>query len=262
MLEESSLLLLLAVVFLFPIAVYLTTLALLNRRLRPVVVSGAWDCVGLLFASSGLLLVAGPAIFSHAYHRFVEDAALEARGESDALPFDTIWAMWWGIWVLYYLLVVGGGALMLWWRSRKTVIYNVDPTVLERLLLQSFDKLGFETNRLGNRIFIGAGEVPAALQESVRPNALLPTATARRTEQAKLDLEVFPSLCNATLHWHTGSAGVRGEVEAELSRALADVHTFDNSAGTWLLGLAGLLFGLIFLTLVALVLIAVLPLRR
>jgi hypothetical protein len=253
--------LLLAVVFLFPVAVYLTILALVNRRTQPVVVSGVTECIGLLFAASGLLLVVAPAILSNWYHKFLEDTAFEPRGDTEPVPFLSIWALWWGIWVLYYLLVLGGAALMLWWRRRRTIIYNVDPAVLEKLLREAFEKRGFETNRLGNRLFVGAAEVPLALDENLP--ALEPfRATARRAERAMLDVESFPAFCNVTLHWHADSSGVREEVERELTAALAPVRTFDNSAGTWLFMIAGLIFALIFLAAVAVVIGIFLAVRK
>src|SRR5437016_2779703 len=52
------------VVFLLPLAVYLLLLGHINRQPRPVVVSGTWDFIGVLFAGSGFLLFGGPAILT------------------------------------------------------------------------------------------------------------------------------------------------------------------------------------------------------
>ena len=69
---------------------------------------------------------------------------------------------------------------------------------------------------------------------------LLPTAELR--------LEVFPSLCNVSLHWSRAEGELRAAIENRLARALEGARTFDNPAATWFMGAAGLLFGMICLT--------------
>ena len=51
-------------VFLFPLAIYCLIVSLLNRRPRPVMVSGTWDFAGVLFAVSGFLLLGGPVMLT------------------------------------------------------------------------------------------------------------------------------------------------------------------------------------------------------
>jgi hypothetical protein len=224
----------------------------MNRRPRPIVVSGIWDCVGLLLAASGLLLVVGPALLSSGYQRFIDDSALEVRGDGEALPFGTIWALWWGVWVLYYVVVIGGAALMLWSRRNKTVIYNIEPAVFERVLLETLGNRGFEVSRLGQRIFLGRGPIPATLADPL-PH-VVSTSAGPRPDRSVLDIEPFPAFSHVTLHWRDDEDRVRAEVETELAKSLAGVRTRDNAAGTWLLALAGLLFGLIFLAVLAIIL--------
>ncbi len=50
--------------FLFPLAVYCSVLGLVNRRLQPLMISGVWDFVGVLCATSGFLLFVGPYLLS------------------------------------------------------------------------------------------------------------------------------------------------------------------------------------------------------
>jgi hypothetical protein len=199
-------------------------------------------------------------LLSSWYQKFLEDAAIERPADSQT-GFHTIWLLGWAIWVLYYLVVFGAAALMLWARRRRTVIYNIDPQVFDQLLTHTLDKRGFEVNRLGNRLFIGSAAVPGVVSENLPLCEPLRTAS-RRPPQALLDVEPFAALSNVTLHWHQDHNGVRAEVERDLAVALAQVRTFDNSAGTWLLGVAGLLFGLIFLAVFAVVLGAILTARK
>ena len=63
------LLLLLLALFLFPIALYCTVLGMINRRAQPLMVSGAWDFVGVLLATSGFLLFVGPAMLSGTFRQ-------------------------------------------------------------------------------------------------------------------------------------------------------------------------------------------------
>jgi hypothetical protein len=263
------LLLLLFLVFLVPVAAYCLILALLNRRLHPVMLSGPWDAAGLLFAASGGLLFVGPAVMALLYHRTVNEGPLAGKGASS---FGDLWASWWGIWLVYYLVLVAGSVALLWLRRGKTIIYNVDPEGLERTLAQLLDRLGLEWNRLGNRVFVSAGGAgrPAAApylhQFSNSPLALSAEAPApaapRPAGEAVFDIEPFTSLRHVTLHWRQHSGLVRAELEAELDRALAELPAPDNPAGTWFMGVASFLLALIFLGIFVIVLNAFFPPRR
>jgi hypothetical protein len=258
LLEEPLLpLLLLLLVFLVPVAAYCLVLAMVNRRLNPVMVSGPWDTAGLLFAASGCLLFVGPALIAFLYHQSVGDLRVEGRGR---VPFADLAALWWRIWLVYYVAVIGGAIGLLWLRRGKTIVYNIDPADFERTLGQLMDRLGLEWNRLGNRVFVGTGRVARPSEAitvlSPHPFAAEPLAPApeeavplppRPAGEGVFDIEPFGALCHVTLHWRRHRGLIRAELEAELARALADVPAPDNPAGSWFFGVAGFLLAVIFL---------------
>jgi hypothetical protein len=260
--------------FLFPVAVYCWILAMVNRRAGPLMVSGPWDVVGLLFAASGFLLVVGPAIITGLYNRALRELpAARQPGTVAAILWDLIGYQW-GVWLGYYVLVVAGGLLLLVLRRRKTVVYNVDPAALETVLTRTLARLGLPWTRQGNRIRLGqaaesVAEPPAgaaregALAEAVRPGPPpTPRPETRPVAPAVLDLEPFGLMYNVTLHWRGRPGPLRNEVETELGRELAEVRTDDNPASAWLVGIAGCLFGLMFFAAVVLIVSGFLGGRR
>jgi hypothetical protein len=231
----------LVLVFLFPVGAYCLLLAMFNRRAHPFLVSGPWDCVGLLFAASGVLLFDGPIILSTLYHRFVGGLLLDDN--------------WWAVLLSYYVLVVVGAVLLLRSRRDKTVVYNVEASVFAEVLNRVFDRLGLESRRQGNRILLALGAPVAPLAPDAGPNReafLADVPPFQHTgggltafpadAQAVLDVETFASLYHVTLHWRSHRGLVREEVEVELSRQLDAVVTHDNPAGNWFLSIAGCLF--------------------
>ena len=48
--------------FLIPLAVYCWVLAAINRRGKPTMVGGTWDCAGMLLSAGGILLMVGPVV--------------------------------------------------------------------------------------------------------------------------------------------------------------------------------------------------------
>src|SRR5262245_51526842 len=114
---------------------------------------GVWDCIGLLFAGSGLLLVVGPAILKLLYAKAVDAVSLEDNRFDQAV--GNIWLEWWGITIAYYAALILGVVLVLWLRRDKTVIYNVDPDKFELVLSQTLTRLGLSAARSGRYIRIG-----------------------------------------------------------------------------------------------------------
>ena len=114
--------------FLLPIGFYCLILAAINRRSRPLLVSGIWDTIGVLFAMSGFFLVTMPMLLSEFVTRVfgVEGNALDT------------WLEHWILFIAYLLLIIGASVFVVLWRSRKTMIYNVDAeqftTAMERTL--------------------------------------------------------------------------------------------------------------------------------
>jgi len=239
---------------------------MINRRLRPLPVNGLWDFVGVLLASSGFLLVVAPAVISGQYQRNLFDFSF-GQLVSPKQTVQDIWALWWGIWLLYYLLVLGGSAFLLWLRSRSTVIYNIEAEEFERIFLDALDHLGLSATRVGNRYALSVAS-PAMIDVdkaaiSVEPLTPRPPAASllALNEQAIVDLESFPALFHATLSWRVFNPVLRTEIERELERALAKVETPENATATWFLSISTCVFLLIFLALGAIIFGSMLPRR-
>lgn len=244
-------------VFLVPLAIYCLVLALLNRRSQPVMVRGLWDCIGLLFASSGFLLVIGPVTLKMLYAKSVGDVPLDEQSYDQAVR--SLIVQYWGITVVYFLFLVAGVGLLIWWRANKTIIYNVDSERLDLILQHTLTRLGFAVSRTGNQLIIG--RAPAPSDEIVDLNApadgtLLPHAPRppRAAGEALVVVEPFAAMGNVTLHWFTEDANLRDEIENALRKNLSGARLYDNPAATWLLGIAGAIFSLIFIIALVIVL--------
>jgi hypothetical protein len=251
--------LLLLAVFLFPVGVYCGVLGMVNRRLRPLMVNGFWDFVGLLFASSGFLLVVGPAVISSQYQRNLFEFSFGRPSPGQTV--HDIWSLWWGVWMLYYLLVLGGGAFLLWVRSYSTVVYNVDAEEFERAFLQTLGQLGLSATRAGNRFSVRVAPAadldPDATAISHEPLPPPPRPKDRPgltlEEQAVVEVDALPALHHVTMHWRIVNPPLRADVERELERALAKLETAENTMATWFLSISTSLFLLIFLALGAII---------
>jgi len=268
--------LILFLAFLFPLAVYCFVLALVNRRTHPVMVSGTWDFVGVLFAASGLLLVVGPAIVSSLSDRW---RMLWLLGRLPGVGEDGsgIWAV---LASLYVVAVVGGCAYQLWQRTWSTSVYNVEPAVFDDALAGVLDGLGLSWARAGARYFLryptparagavprhaGAVPLPGGLEGGNGGSKDLPSddvpAAGFRERSAVLAAEPFPPMRHVTLRWEAADPELRHEVEAELRKALAGVYTAHNPAGTWLLTVSAGLFCVLFLGVVLMVVLPLLLMR-
>lgn len=270
-----SLFLLHLLLFLFPVAVYCLVLAAINRRPHPTLVPGSWDFVGLLFAASGFLLFALPTVLQTFFQRLISETPF---GEDGPSP-DAVGSMavaWWIAYLGYYFVVVAGSLALTWLRASRTVVYNITPDELDHALDRVLARLHLPATRTGRRLFLGFGIVPASKTEAppddlltamtvASPNGGVEQSPARSTPlqgEAIVDVDVFPSLWNATLHWRSDTADLRRDVEAELAQELKGVQSYDSPVGTWLLGVGGFLFALVFMIVVALILGLLFPPRR
>ncbi len=217
-------------VFLFPLGVYLLALATINRRERPLMISGTWDALMLSAGLSGILFWIGPALLGS----FYEHGLLPGVAEQTDRQFEQIWTLYPWIWGLYYVLVICGQILMIVGRRSKTVVYNVDSAALETLVARVFADKGFRTS-LGDGLII-FDKAP----EGNGPENVFAGSGA-------VDLEAVPSHRHATLHWHVPNPRLRRAIENEIDQRLADAATADNPTATWLLGASGLIFGFVFL---------------
>jgi hypothetical protein len=216
---------------------------MLNRGRHPILVSGVWDCVGLLFAMSGFLLLGGPAILTGLHEQWRLTWLL---GQTKNLrELEEGWPLWIVLWVLYFALVLSGAVLLLRRRRRLTAIYNVDPLVFEEGLVHALERSGVAWMRDG----------PYRLRLGVQAAG---AAKAPNTWVEELRVDPFPALCHVTLKWSKANGALRQEVEAELARVLAGVYTRRNPVGTWFLSLALSLFLLLFTGLFVIVVLRVL----
>jgi hypothetical protein len=279
---------LLAVCVLLPLAVYIFILAQLNRRPHPVMVSGAWDFAGVLFALSGFLLLGGPFIMAS-----LNQDWREFWIRSPLRSLQGLSEQWWylrlAVWGAYFLALAGGSIWLLRGRSRTTSIYNVTPDALDQSLESALDRLQLPWRRTRGRIVIGypvfadehvGQEEPKRAQVdrkegepaesetgyaiSSRPAVLDPQSSAplsQRYDPAEsnpprttVEIDPFPAMHHVTLHWSKGGGPLRKEVEEELAKSLAEVETTYNPAVMWLMSVATVLlstvtFGLLMLIL-------------
>jgi hypothetical protein len=250
-------------VALFPLALYCLVLAAINRRSVPLVVRGVWDFVGVLFAASGMLLWAGPAMLVTLYERSVTEAPRS---------FDAIWREWWLIWAGYYGLLLAGATLLLWGRRHATAIYHVNTEAVPQVFALALQRLGYDfAQNLHHQFLIAPAKslAPSAAETGVTalPAFAEKAAPALEAEgllpvySAAVEIDAFPAMCHATLHWYEADPHVRREIEAELRKSLVAARPGENPATTWQLGVSVLLFGAMFLGVLFYVLLAVFPRR-
>jgi hypothetical protein len=231
-------------VFLFPLALYSLALAYVNWSTRPLLMSGLWDCIGMLFGLSGFLLFTLPMLVFGAIARLlamlpgIEGVSREDRG--------------WLVFIAYYSALACGTALLLAVRRRKTVVYNVDTELFRERLSRVLASLGLDHVNQSGRLIIAPAEAFAAAPEPDRASDAITadpvhvhagreqtmktfTAQPGGPRYAELALDTFQMLCHVTLHWEVCTPYFRREIEDRLERALGD-DPIDNPTAAWLLG--------------------------
>jgi hypothetical protein len=223
--EERSLILL---AFLIPVGIYCLVLSVIHRGHHPVMVSGPWDFVGVLFAASGILLLGGPAILAGLYEHWRlswllgQTRYLQSVGEN--------WSFWISLWLLYFGVVLGGSAFILWRRRGLISIYNVEPAAFAEVLIQVLDRLRLEWRRNGPyRLVIRFRQFPVESAQGGSTSAC---------PWVELALEAFPAMHHVTLHWLGQDDATRLEVESELAKTLPRMRTRPNLVGICFLCLA------------------------
>jgi len=201
--------------FIFPIGIYCLILGALNRRDRPVLVSGPWDFAGVLFAASGVLLVVVPFGMLPSLHEHWQFYRLMGHPGTGEERGGVTYILSLGLWFLYYAGVILSAVWMLNRRRAITAVYNVDSSVLEVGLSRVLERLGLPWRRSGNYFLLS----PAA------SNGLA------------LELESFPPLRHATLRWHGADAPSRQAIEKELEMVLAGMSASENSVAGWFFSL-------------------------
>ncbi len=252
--------------FFFPLAVYLIVLGFLNRRRYPLLVSGVWDGIGLVFAASGFLFFAGPAIFSSLRERW-RLYWLLGKGDAPLAEPEGVWQFWIFLSILYYVLIVAGTAFYFWRQRHLTAIYNADVAQVEHALTQICARLGLSPIRSGTLFLFGlALGQPVSRRgdafEKIQPPPYLPggahaeverreitaiSATEERPEAmlskqaAILELDDFPLMRHITLRWDPADSPLRQAVERELADRLAQTPAAENPLSGWLLTIGCLL---------------------
>jgi len=250
----------LVLIFLTPLAIYCLVLAMINRRPAPVLLRGVWDCVGLLFAASGLLLIVLPNLLRLLYRKSLGQVFIDEPAFDELVTgvFDEFW----GLTLLYYLLLVCGTAVLIWLRWNKTIIYNVDAERLGGVLHRALARLGLQATRSANQLIVRRAPVREEHITQLDPAANNLPALISSVPDAILVIEPFPALGNVTVSWFNARPGLRDELENELAKGLEHARLEDNPAGTWFLGVAGGLFSLIFVIMVVIVMATLLPPAR
>jgi hypothetical protein len=229
--------------FLLPVGFYCFILAYINRRTRPLMTSGTWDAVGLLFAVAGFFLVTVPMLISAFYARAFIDGTVSIADLA---------LQQWIIWLAYFLLLICGSTLILLSRSQKTLIYNIDPEQFPKVLEQTFANLGLAVTMKKERHIL----TPITLSEAIESTAVRPSASplVKDSRHAELEIDSFSSLCHITLHWFNYTPDVRRQIEQELNKNLEATAPLDNPAASWFLNISGIIFGsmmMVMLTFIA-----------
>lgn len=248
--------------FLFPFTLYVLVLGLINRRANPLVVSGPWDFVGILFAASGFLLLGGPAVLSSLSERWRTTWLLGPDAAGPAAPGESGWELWVFLSLAYFAVVVGGSAFLLWRQRNLTAIYNITPGILEKALQRVLDRLGLHPLRSGHAYLfteqpapVGKSRLPAEgiqaphllplLAQAPEMEAVpveekpildpIPLSTATSSAAAVLEVDPFPAMRHATLRWDPPDSPIRQAVETSLTRALRETFVPYHPLGSWFL---------------------------
>jgi hypothetical protein len=236
--------------FLVPIGFYCLIIGSINRRPRPLMVSGVWDAVGLLFAVSGFFLATMPMLMSVFYMRAYDAAPDEILG---------LWMSQWAMWLVYFLFLISGAALMILWRWHKTMIYNVDAELFPKVLDQALARAGVGSAADHGRLVL----TPLPRTENVESTAVTaapPTPAppvAAPTRCAELQVDSFASLCHVTLHWDNYAPEVRQQIERELDKCLEGAAPLENPSTGWFLNISGMIFGTLLMVIVAVIILMV-----
>jgi hypothetical protein len=241
--------------FLLPVGFYCLILASINRRGKPLIVSGVWDSVGLLFAVSGFFLATVPMLVSEFYFRTFTFAG---NGE-----FLGLWLQHWILWLVYFLFLISASALMILWRAPKTMIFNVDLDLFPKALERTFANVGMCIARRNQQRLILAPLGRGESQEITAISQPAPTLTGalEDSRNAELEIESFPSMCHVTLHWGNYAPEVRLQIEDELEKSLESAAPLDNPTAGWFLNISGLIFGTLLMVVLAFVILIMMSRR-
>ena len=135
------------VIGLAPMTIYLASLARLNNRSRPTVLSGGSDFLGLMAGLSGFIF-AGAVIITTLVQ---SNSRYLLRGDWSTLR--DLWQQEQFAWIAgaagYFLIFGGLIGLVGLRRSGTLAVYNIEREDLESLIDKGLAEIGFAANRLG-----------------------------------------------------------------------------------------------------------------
>ena len=246
--------------FFLPLAFYVLVLGIINRRPHPLMVSGPWDFVGILFAAAGFLVFGGPFAISTLNENWRLFFVLGPNSAGSGAG-DRLWALWLVMSVVYFTTVVAGAAGMLWLRRKQTAIYNIDLATFEEALSTACARLGLHPARSGTSyLFDPAKDLLAAANAKGGTGIAVEARPARQLALAEtrqlvlLDVDYFRPMRHITLRWSAAHSLLRKEVETELANQLSDTPVPASELGIWLIIAALGLLALSFLLALALIL--------
>jgi hypothetical protein len=250
------------VVFFVPLAVYLLILGHVNRGPKPLVVSGTWDFIGVLFGASGFLLVGGPAILTALNERW---RLFWLFGDRSALAESSLPGV---LLAIAYFVAVIVACIVVFSRQRQlTCIYNVEPVVVEKTLLEASAHLRLGPIHSGNLLVFGLsldGPHFGAVHQGIQTAHSLPPKRSCTIldplnsgdlpgQNAILEMEPFLAAWHVTLRWDPHDSPIRPVLEAELDRQLSLRGAPEHDTGMWLtlsgFGLLGISVIITFLVL-------------
>jgi LPXTG-motif cell wall-anchored protein len=234
--------------FPFPVAIYFLILANLNRRSHPVMVPGPWDFSEVLLACSGILIFGGPVVITGFNERW-RQWWLYANKRQLATATGDFWTFWLSVLGLYFLVLLAAAIYLLWRRRLATAIYNIELPTLQDYISLTLDRLGLDWQQIDQRYFISGGNEVKEIGKMAEVGIQV-SPTPRLAESGPklmLELDAFPSLRHVTLYWSSDHE-LRDDIEAELARALAEVHCERNRIAKWMIGVTIALFGVMVAT--------------
>jgi hypothetical protein len=233
--------------FFFPLAIYLLILGFINRRRHPLLVSGVWDGIGLIFGVSGFLLFAGPAILSALSERS-RLFWLLGKGETSLASGEGYSQLWIFLSILYFVLIVAGAAFYFWRQRQLTAIYNADIAQVERALMDLCEQLGINPVRSGGLYLFGLAQGQLDENHGVKTESAVSgkdttflAAESGLEDPAILEVDGFPLMRHVTLRWDPVDSPLRKTLETRLSQHLSETSSDDNLLGGWLLTIGFLL---------------------
>lgn len=216
---------------LMPLALYFLFLAFLNQRSRPTLLNGVWDFTFVLLGLSGFIIVGGPVLLA------IVDSTWRSYWFGGNLgDVQKVWNASSGVssgiacgYLGLLALLIGIG---LYVRRSVTVIYNVDSSSLDPLLITSLEAKQLVWRRVLGGIEIGTRKRGTENSDSDLADAH-PSARALSGKTALLRIDSFPSFHHTTLRWQHYDQILRLEVEAELDKQVQAIECPGNPVGSW-----------------------------